>query len=72
MTERMQFESRVGTIILTSPYHPDGLWDPLNLLFSEYRWLFHWGVEWQEPEADHSPPTSAKVYASIPPHAFMA
>jgi hypothetical protein len=30
----------VGSIILTSPYHPDRLWGPLNLLLSGYCGLF--------------------------------
>jgi hypothetical protein len=56
----------VGARIFSSPRHPDRLGGPPNLLSNGYRGR----------EADHSPPTSAKVkrmwiYTSTPPYAFM-
>jgi hypothetical protein len=52
------------------------LWGLLSLLSNAYQGLFPWVVKWQGLEADHSPPTSAKVkkawiYRSIPPYIFM-
>jgi hypothetical protein len=45
----------VNYITLTSPYHPDRLWGPPNLLSSGYSP----GVKQQGSEADHSALTSA-------------
>jgi hypothetical protein len=66
-------------VILTSPYRPNQLWSPPNLLSNGY-----WGGRGCFPrcqtaghEADHSPPTSAEVkktwiYASALSYVFMA
>jgi hypothetical protein len=47
----------VGSRIFYSPRRPDRFWGPPSLLSNEYLGLF----PRQGPEADHSPPTSAKV-----------
>jgi hypothetical protein len=62
----------VGVRIFTSPRRPDRLWGSPNLLCNGY-----WGVKRPGREADHSPPTTAKVkkmwiYTATPPYAFMA
>jgi hypothetical protein len=51
----------IGSRILISPYCPDRLWGPLNLLSNAYWGVFPRGVKQQGREADHSPPTSAEV-----------
>jgi hypothetical protein len=66
----------VESIIFTSPYRPDPLWGPLNLLYNGYQRLFPPGVKRQGRKANHSTPTSAEVkkmwiYTSTPPYAFM-
>jgi hypothetical protein len=50
----------VGSKIFTSPYRPDRLWGPPNLLYNGY-WGSFPGVKRQGREADHSPPTGAEV-----------
>jgi len=52
-------------------------WSLLSLLFSGYWGALSQEVKWLGHEADHSPPSSAKVkdvmnYTSIPPYVFMA
>jgi hypothetical protein len=66
----------VGARIFTSACHPDRLWGPPSLLSNWYQRLFHQGVKKPWREADHSPPTRAKVkkmwvYTSTPPYVFM-
>jgi hypothetical protein len=66
----------VGSRIFTSPFRPDRLSGPPNLLYNGYQELFP-GGKVAGREADHSPPTSAEVkkmwiYTSTPPYAFMA
>jgi hypothetical protein len=61
----------VGSRILTSPYCPDRLWGPTNLLSSGYWASFPGG------KANHSRPTSAEVkktwiYTATLPYAFTA
>jgi hypothetical protein len=61
--------------ILSFPSRPDELWGLPSLLSNEYRGTLSSGVKRQGREADHSPPTSAKVmkiwiYTSAPPYAF--
>jgi hypothetical protein len=51
----------VGPRIFTSPYRPDRLWGPLNLISNGYG---GGGFFLQGREADHSPPTSAEVEKS--------
>jgi hypothetical protein len=67
----------VGSRIFTSPYRPDRLWGPPNLLPDGYRELFPPWVKRPEREAVRSPPTSADVkrtwiYTSTTTYAFMA
>jgi hypothetical protein len=45
---------------ISSPQCPHRLWGPLSLQSNEYR-VFFPGVKKQGREADHSPPSSAKV-----------
>ena len=33
----------------------------ISLLFREYRVFFHWGINWEEREADHSSPYTGQV-----------
>jgi hypothetical protein len=66
----------VGPRIFSSPRHPDQLSGPPNLLSNGYQGCSPRGVKQQGREADHSPPTNAKVkkmwiYTSTPPYAFM-
>jgi hypothetical protein len=61
----------LGSRILSSPQHPDWLWDPPSLLSNGYE-----GVKRPGCKGDHSPPTSAKVkkmwiYTSTPPYTFI-
>jgi hypothetical protein len=53
-----------GKRFFSSPRCPDQLWGPPSLLFSGYL-----GVKWWGHEADHSPPSSARVKkgGAIPP-----
>jgi hypothetical protein len=58
-------------VFFSSPPRSERLWGPPSLLFNGYRGLFSGGKA-AGPEADHSPPSSAKVkntwsYTSIPP-----
>jgi hypothetical protein len=67
----------VGSRIFPSPRRPNRLWGPPSLLSNCYRGAFFRGVKRSGREADHSPPTSAKVknmwmYTSTPPYAFIA
>jgi hypothetical protein len=63
----------LGSRIFASAYRPDRLWGPPSLLSNGHREAIFPGVKRPESEADHSPPTSAKVkktwmYASTPPY----
>jgi hypothetical protein len=65
----------VGAIIFIFPC-PDRMWGPPSLLSGGCRGSFL-GVKRPGREADHSSPTSAEVkktgvFASTPPHVFMA
>jgi hypothetical protein len=51
----------VGSRIFISPYRPDRLWGPTDLLSDEYRGLFHRGKADGGSEADLSPPTTVEV-----------
>jgi hypothetical protein len=54
----------VGLRFLSSPCRPGRLWDPHSLILNGFRGggvLFSPGIKRSECEADHSPPTSAKV-----------
>jgi hypothetical protein len=66
----------VGSRMLNSPYHPDWLWSPLNLLSNWYWGIFPLGGKAAGHEADCSPRTSVEVketwiYTFTPPYAFM-
>jgi hypothetical protein len=66
----------VGARILTFPCHPDRLRGPPSLLSNGHRGTLSPGVKRPWRDADHSPPTSAKVkktwvYTSTPPYVFM-
>jgi hypothetical protein len=63
--------------IFSSPHRPDRLWSSPSLLSNRYQGALFLGVKQLGHEADHSPPTSAKIkktwiYTSTPPHTFMA
>jgi hypothetical protein len=66
----------VGSRIFCSPFRPDCLWGPPNLLSNGFRGSFS-GVNRPDREADRSPLASAEVkkmwiYTSTPPYVFMA
>jgi hypothetical protein len=50
-----------GKRFFFTPWLPDRLWGPTNLLYSWDGRLFPSGVKWPERETDSSPPSSAKV-----------
>jgi hypothetical protein len=65
----------IGSSMFTSPYRPDGLWDPSNLLYSRYRGPFR-EVKWPGLDTNLSPPTATEItktwiYTSAPPYVFM-
>jgi hypothetical protein len=51
----------VESRIFTFQYLPVHLWDSPNLLIQWVPGVLSLCVKWREREADHSPPTSAKV-----------
>jgi hypothetical protein len=66
----------VNSRILTSPYHPDRLWGPPNLLPNGYRWALSPGLRQQGVKLI-TLQISAEVkktwiYTSTSPHALMA
>jgi hypothetical protein len=73
---RPGFNSRKGKEFISSPLLPARLWSPHRPLSGGYRGTLLLGVNRLEPEADHLPPSSAKVkngciFTSIPPHILM-
>jgi hypothetical protein len=87
----VSWDSSVGTVtravrvwfpvgarnFFSSPPCPDWLWGPPSLLSSEYWGVLSPELKWQGREANHSPPSSAKVkdYVELnlhSPYAFMA
>jgi hypothetical protein len=66
----------VGSRIFSFPHHADQLWVPPTLFSVDTRAL-SLGIEVLGCEADHTPPTSAKVkktwiYTFTSPYIFMA
>jgi hypothetical protein len=75
--EGLEFRVLVGSMILSSPRHPDPLWGPTQPPIQWVLGALSTGVKRPGREADHSPPTSAEVkkmwlYTATPPYAFMA
>jgi hypothetical protein len=50
-----------GKIFFSSPQRPDWFWGPLSLLLNRYRRVLFPGVKRPGREANHSPPSRAKV-----------
>jgi len=77
---RVQFLARVRKGFFSLPPHPDHLWTLPSLLSNGYQEVFPWrvgGVKQLAYEADHSPPSSAKVmnvwsYTPTLPCIFLA
>jgi hypothetical protein len=74
--EQPGFNSQKELEIFLFLLHTDHFCGPPSLLSSEYQWFFV-GVKWTRHEADHLPPSSAKVkkewsYTSTATHVFMA
>jgi hypothetical protein len=75
MSEQLRFDSQQSKTLISSPKHRDQFLGPHTLIFNEYVCL-PLEVQWVRHEADHSPPSWAKVknewsYNSLPPYAFM-
>jgi hypothetical protein len=61
MTRVLGFNSQQGLGIFSSPLHPEWLRGSPSLLYSGYQGLFLAEVKQAGHEADHLPPTGAKV-----------